>query len=323
MQNLIELFQKQKSYIDKFFSSIDQEMVKKAAEQIIACQGIVFFSGVGKSGIIAEKLAMTMISIGKKAMFLPPTNALHGDIGTVSAGDVFIFLSKSGESHELLELIPFLKQRDVTLQAWVCSKQSTLSSKVDLSVYLHLEKELCPFGLAPTTSTAIQLIFGDILAVYLMQHKRFSLEDYAKNHPGGLIGKKTLKVKDVMLTKEALPICRVSQKLKETLSTLSEKKCGCLVVVDDDHHIQGIFTDGDLRRALEAYPNNLLEMMMDSLMTKSFLKTQKNTYVQEAINLMQKDRSKWVSVLPVTDGQKLVGLLRMHDAIHVNYSEKS
>lgn len=318
MMNLKELFLQQKKLMMAFFDHLDVKKAQSIVDVILACQGTLFLSGVGKSGIIAEKLAMTMISTGTKAMYLPASNALHGDIGIVSSKDLFIMLSKSGESQELIDLIPYLKQRGVSTMAWVSKIPSTLARQCDFFVELFVERELCPFNLAPTTSTAAQLIFGDVVAVALMKKRNFSFQDYAKNHPAGDIGKKTLKVQDVMLQGSKIPTCSVKDKLKDCLVELTNKKCGCLIVVDDKQQVRGIFTDGDLRRALQNKSIKILEEMMENIMTKEFVSIRQDCYVHEALRLMQKDLKKMIMMLPVTDNNKLVGLVHMHDAVQFN-----
>ncbi|PCI92711.1 KpsF/GutQ family sugar-phosphate isomerase [Candidatus Aerophobetes bacterium] len=316
---LKQLLETQKQYLDYFFDSIDLNIAEKILETLVNCKGSIFFTGVGKSGIIAEKLAMTMISVGTKAFYLPPTNALHGDIGILSEEDVFVFLSKSGETKELLSLLPFVKQRKVKVISWVSRSSSSLAKRSDCSITLPLARELCPFDLAPTTSAVIQLIFGDVLAVALMKRKSFSLQDYAKNHPAGSIGSRiTQTVDDIMVSGKDLPVCCTGDKLKDVLVELTNKRCGCLLVVDKTKKLCGIFTDGDLRRALQENPNSILDEEMQSLMTKNFLSVVKQKLVHEAAEVMQRDSSKWVMMLPVVEENKLVGLVRMHDIINFN-----
>lgn len=319
MQMLKELFLEQKRYLNHFFERVDLTQAQKIVDLFLECKGSIFFSGVGKSGIIAEKLAMTLISTGTKAFYLPPTNALHGDLGIVDKEDLFVFLSKSGETLELLQLVPYVKQKGAKTIAWVSKEKSSLQKKCDAFIYLPVERELCPFDLVPTTSTAVHLLFGDVLAVALMRSKSFSLQDYAQNHPAGAIGKKiAYKVEDIMIYGEALPLCYVDQTLKEILPEFSEKKCGCVIVLDREEKVKGIFTDGDLRRALQKKINNLLDHPMEQLMTQSFLSVERHHLVQEAAKVMQKDINKRVTTLPVLDEERLVGLLRMHDVVQVN-----
>ena len=181
---------------------------------------------------------------------------------------------------------------------------------------LPLSKELCPFDLAPTTSTAIQLIFGDVLSVALMKGKEFGLDDYALNHPAGSIGKKvTLKVDDIMLKGERLPICRPNDRLRDALVTLTNKQCGCVLIMGSDEKIQGIFTDGDLRRALQNDAAAMLEKEMKDLMTSTFISTQKGILSWEVLRKMQENPNRRIMMMPILDKENLVGLVRMHDIV--------
>src|ERR1700722_4214539 len=196
---LPELLKEQRRHIGHYFDQLDLKEVDKVVQECLRTKGLIIFTGVGKSGIIAEKIAMTMISTGTKALYLPPTNFLHGDIGILSENDLFVIMSRSGETEELLNLVPFAKRRGARLLAVVSNPHARLANQCDLSIYLPFEKELCPFDLAPTTSTAVQLLFGDLLAVALMRAKGFALSAYALNHPSGAIGKKmTVRVEDLM-----------------------------------------------------------------------------------------------------------------------------
>ncbi|MDN3509570.1 MAG: KpsF/GutQ family sugar-phosphate isomerase [Candidatus Neptunochlamydia sp.] len=313
---LKDLFEEYQRNLNYFFDQIETEKAENFFDLFLECEGMLIFTGVGKSGIIAEKLAMSMISTGTKALYLPPMNALHGDIGIVTKKDVLICISKSGESEELLSLVPYAQKKGAKTVAWVSNPQSKLLNSCDLGIYLPLNKELCPFDLAPTTSTAIQLIFGDVLSVALMKAKKFSLDEYALNHPAGSIGKKiTLTVEDLMLRGEELPICTPNDRLREALVTLTDKKCGCLLIVDEKKSFRGIFTDGDLRRTLQKDPARMLEKSMGELMTPSCVGAEKGKKALEALKLMQKDPKKWVSVMPVVDSDRLIGLIRMHDFV--------
>jgi len=313
---LKDLFEEYQRNLNYFFDQIETEKAEKIFDLLLKCEGMLIFTGVGKSGIIAEKLAMTMISTGTKALYLPPMNALHGDIGIVTKKDVLICISKSGESEELLSLVPYAQKKGAKTVAWVSNPHSKLLNGCDLGIYLPLNKELCPFDLAPTTSTAIQLIFGDVLSVGLMKAKQFSLDEYALNHPAGSIGKKiTLTVEDLMLKGEGLPICTPNDRLREALVTLTDKKCGCLLIVDEKKNFRGIFTDGDLRRTLQTDPARMLEKTMEELMTPSCIATEKGKKALEALKLMQKDPKKWVNVMPVVESDRLIGLIRMHDLV--------
>ncbi|QVL57508.1 MAG: KpsF/GutQ family sugar-phosphate isomerase [Simkaniaceae bacterium] len=313
---LKDLFEEYQRNLNYFFDHIETEKAEKIFDLFLKCEGMLIFTGVGKSGIIAEKLAMTMISTGTKALYLPPMNALHGDIGIVTEKDVLICISKSGESEELLSLVPFAQRKGAKTVAWVSNPHSKLLRASDIGISLPLNKELCPFDLAPTTSTSIQLIFGDVLSVALMKAKEFSLDEYALNHPAGSIGKKiTLTVEDLMLQGEGLPICKPNDRLRDALVTLTDKKCGCLLVIDERENLKGIFTDGDLRRTLQKDPAAVLEKTMEELMTPSCIATEKGKKALEALKLMQKDPKRWVNVMPVKESDRLVGLIRMHDLV--------
>lgn len=313
-RNLID---QQKNRLDYFFSHLSALDAEKMLTIVQDTEGLIFFSGVGKSGNIASKLADTFLSLGKRAFFLDPLKAVHGDLGAICEKDLLIMLSKSGETKELLHLIPYVKEKKAKICAWVCRKGSKLENKADFSLYLPMEKELCPFDLVPTTSAAIQLMFGDLLAVALMQQKKFTLEEYAKNHPSGSIGKKiSYTVEDLMLKEKNLPLCSKKDLLKDILVDFSEKKCGCIIVVDEKNQVEGIFTDGDLRRALQKESSEVLKASMQQLMNKNFIYTSKSQKLQKALELMQTDAKKWVSALPVLEDNKIIGLLRMHDIIH-------
>jgi arabinose-5-phosphate isomerase len=241
---------------------------------------------------------------------------LHGDIGFVSPGDVFLCFSKSGESQELLELIPHIRKKGAFAIGIVSHPDSRLSKACELSVFLPIQRELCPFDLAPTTSAAAQLIFGDCLAIALMKAKNFSLADFAANHPSGFLGRKiTLKVSDLMLKGKAIPICQPGDPLIQVLHELSSKCCGCLLVVDGEQHLQGIFTDGDLRRAIESKGPDALQMPLVSLMTRSPKMISADCLVMQAMQRMEEDPAHPVTVLPVVENHKVLGLLRMHDIL--------
>ena len=321
IEMLKDLFDEHQNNLKFFFEQIDLKAAEKIYDLFLNCTGTLIFTGVGKSGIIAEKLAMTMLSTGTKSLYLPPTNALHGDIGILMEEDVLVCISKSGESEELLSLIPYAQRKGTQTVAWVSNPHSTLLQVCDVGISLPLRKELCPFDLAPTTSTTIQLIFGDVLSVALMKAKEFSLDDYALNHPAGSIGKKiTLTVDDLMLSGEGLPVCSPNDRLRDALVTLTNKQCGCLLIVSPDHHLQGIFTDGDLRRALQNNSPLMLEKEMKDLMTTSFIRTCKGERAWDALRLMQKDPERWIMMMPVVDNNQLAGLIRMHDIVQSGIS---
>jgi len=313
---LKNLFENERKYLDYFFDRLDLSEVEKVVDLMASCSGVIIFSGVGKSGFIAEKTAMTMTSTGSRAMYLSPTNALHGDIGFVTDEDVFVMLSKSGESDEMLNLIPFLRNRGVKIVSMTSSKESRMAKAADLTITLPLEKELCPFDLAPTTSTIIQMIVGDLLVVSLMQRKKYSLDEYVNNHPAGQIGKRAfLKVKDLMLPEGKIPLCRPEETLVDTLVELSNKQCGCVLIVDQARALQGIFTDGDLRRALQKEGSKALDLKMQDLMNRNPRTVGTDELALHAMKLMESDQKSPITVLPVVEQGCVVGMVKMHDIV--------
>lgn len=290
--------------------------MERVFDTIFACRGMVFLSGVGKSGFIAQKIAATLVSTGTRAAFLSPVSALHGDIGIVSSQDIFLALSKSGETEELLSLIPYIRKRGAISIGVVSNRSSRLSSASDLVVQIPIAKEICPHDLAPTVSTTAQLIFGDCLAIALAQAKQFSVSDFASNHPAGFLGRKiTLKVSDLMLKADAVPLCRPQDRLIDILPELTGKRCGCILVVDSQNQLKGIFTDGDLRRAIHGRGENVLQAEMEVLMVRSPRIVDPDQFAVAALRQMEEDLSRLITVLPVLRNGAVVGLLRMHDIL--------
>ncbi|NGX53338.1 MAG: Arabinose 5-phosphate isomerase KdsD [Chlamydiae bacterium] len=311
-----KLLAKQKQHLDYYFSHFEEQQCEKLFEQIMLCPGILFFTGVGKSGFIAQKIAATLMSTGTKALFLAPVDALHGDLGMISNKDMVICLSKSGESKELLRLLPALRNKGATIIAVTSNPSSTLVQGADLSFELPCESELCPYDLAPTTSTEIQLLFGDLLAIALMEAKGVSIDSFAENHPGGRIGKRAnVTVKELMVDQEQTPICLPTDKLEEVLADFSDKKCGCLLVIDSNRELKGIFTDGDLRRALQEKGEAVLKTSMESLMSAKPRSVSSEKLAWDAIKMMESDPKHPIMVLPVVEEEKVVGLIKMHDII--------
>lgn len=314
---LKDLLKKQQGYINYFFQNIDLAQAQQLLDLILDCQGVTVITGIGKSGIVAEKIAMTLTSTGTHSLYLSPTNALHGDIGIIKPNDLFIVLSKSGESEELLHLIPFLRMRGVHVVGIVCNRSSRLAKLCDTVVVLPLEKELCPFDLAPTTSTAIQMIFGDLLTVALMQEKGFSEEEYAHNHPAGRIGKRLkTKVSDLMIREDGIPTCKHEDRIVDILVQLSNKCCGCMLIVDENNTLNGIFTDGDLRRTLQAHGPKALDIPIGQVMSKTPRWINPEEFAWKAVQLMECDPKRPITILPVLDENKqVIGILKMHDIV--------
>lgn len=318
---LKRLFEDQRDHLSHFFDKIDLTQAQKILDKLQNCKGAVILSGVGKSGHIAEKISATFLSTGTRSFFLNPLNALHGDIGMVGPEDLFLAFSKSGNSQEIVNLLPHIQRKGAFSIVIVSKPDSRLAALSDLSMILPLEKELCPHDLVPTTSTAVQLIFGDCLAIALMQSRQFSVKDFAENHPGGALGRKiTFKVADLMLKGETIPKCSPQDLLIDVLHELSKKRCGCLLVADEEDVLKGIFTDGDLRRSIEKIGPKALEMPLKELMTVSPKSVDSDQLALDAVKKMEEDLAHPITVLPVLEKGKLVGILRMHDILQKEFS---
>lgn len=314
---LKQLLSNGRQHLNYFFENVDLLTADKILQTLHTCQGLIFLSGVGKSEITAKKIANTMTSTGTRAVFIPSTNALHGDIGLVSEKDIFIFFSKSGESEELINLVPFVRERGAKMIAIVSNPNNRLSRFCDMSMTLPLERELCPFDLAPTISTQIQMIFGDLMTVGLMNLKKFSMDDYAKNHPAGKLGRRVAtKVNELMLCGAAVPTCRAEDLIIDILVELSKKRCGCVLIVDENHSMQGIFTDGDLGRVLNLNGTDALKLPIGKFMTKKPRHISPDALAWDAVKAMEIDPAAPITVLAVTDSsQKLLGVIKLHDII--------
>lgn len=314
---LQQILERQSTYTNHYFNALDLIETEKIVQLLLNCQGMIFFTGVGKSGLVAKKIAFTMVSTGTRALYLSPTDAVHGDLGMVSDKDLFILLSKSGESDELINLLPAIKNRGATLIAVVCNAKSRLGDACDYVINLPFQKELCPFDMAPTTSTTVQLMFGDLLTVALMQHKNFSLDQYALNHPSGRIGKRiTLRVRNLMLTGNKIPLGHPEDRLPDILVELSNKRCGCILIVNEKSQLEGIFTDGDLRRSLQKQGGKILDVKIKELMSINPRWIGPDVLAWEAMKIMEIDPHKRIMMLPVLDENKTVlGLIHMHDII--------
>eukprot|EP00250_Pteridium_aquilinum_P002152 c12354_g1_i1 orf=111-1163(+) len=310
------LFSEQQKFLQFFFTHLDYAQVHAFTLLCFHARGSIFFSGVGKSGFIAQKISQTLVSTGTKAAFLNPTDALHGDIGIVGPHDVVVLLSKSGATEELLRLVPCARAKGAYLVGVTCLKTSSLGKVCNMHVYLPLERELCPFDLAPVTSTTIQMLFGDTVAIALMQAKNLTKEQYALNHPAGRIGKRLiLKVQDVMKKENEVPICKENDLIMEQLVELTSKGCGCLIVVDDVHRLLGTFTDGDLRRTLKAYGEKIFHLTIGKICNRSPRSIGPDAMAVDAMEKMEGPPSP-VTFLPVINCEGVViGIVTLHDLI--------
>ena len=310
------LFTEQREFMNYFFENLDYEPIERFCNACITCKGVIFFSGVGKSGFIAQKISMTLVSTGTKAVFLNPTDALHGDIGIVNEEDLLVLFSKSGSTEELLRLVPYARAKGAKLVSVTSIKGSKLDKACDFAVNLPLQRELCPFDLAPVTSTAIQMLFGDTVAIALMQAKNLTKDQYAMNHPAGRIGKRLiLRVADVAKQVD-IPIVTGDQLVMDILVELSEKGKGCVLVVDslEAKKLMGTFTDGDLRRSLQKFGEKTLKTAVRELMNGTPRTVKEEAMAVDAMTSMQEPTK--VSFLPVVDESgTVIALVTLNDLV--------
>jgi arabinose-5-phosphate isomerase len=283
------------------------------------CRGKVVLTGVGKSGLIARKIAATMSSTGTMATFLHPTDGMHGDLGLLSTGDVVIALGKSGESEELVKLIPALKRLSVKLVAITSRRDSTLARGADVVLYAPVEREACPLDLAPTVSTTVALAIGDALAITLMKMKDFKPEDFALYHPGGKLGKRLwLKVSDVMIRVESCARLSVKRaKIEDTLFALTQYGQGIVLFENEDGGFEGILTDGDIRRLLSTHGKNIFQLEIETVLNRRPITIEADCMAVEALKLMEQ-REKPLNVVPVISQGKIAGILRLHELLSVS-----
>ena len=283
----------------------------QALALILNCRGRVIVSGIGKSGHIGRKIAATLASTGTPAFFVHPAEASHGDLGMITAEDVVIGISNSGESAELLNIVPSIKRQGARLIAMTGNENSTLSRDADAHLDAGVAQEACPLNLAPTASTTAALALGDALAVALLDARGFGAEDFARSHPGGALGRRLLtRMRDVMRTGEAIPVVTPAAGIAEAIREITRGGIGMTVVVSLERKVLGIFTDGDLRRAVLRHPS-LRDITVGDVMTRGPRVTGPDKLAAEAVEMMEKHK---INQIPVVDGEGcLIGALNMHD----------
>ena len=250
-------------------SRIDQSFAQ-ACYCLLKCSGRIIVMGMGKSGHIAKKIAATFASTGSPAFFIHPGEAKHGDFGMITSTDVLLMISNSGETEEILAILPFIKRLNLPLIALTGSKNSTLAQAATVNIDISVEKEACPLGLAPTSSTTAALVMGDALAISLLERRGFTAEDFALSHPGGTLGRRLLlRVDEIMHTGSSIPMVEYDALLKTALVEMTHKKLGMTTIVTPEQKLAGIFTDGDLRRSLQKHGASSLNLKMEDVMTKT------------------------------------------------------
>ena len=286
----------------------------RACRHMLDCEGRIVVTGMGKSGHIGSKIAATLASTGTPAFFVHPGEASHGDLGMITERDVVLALSNSGETDEILTILPLIKRLGVPLVALTGNPDSRLAREADVHLDVSVEKEACPLGLAPTASTTATLVMGDALAVSLLETRGFTADDFARSHPGGRLGKRLLlHVADVMHTDEAIPRVRPQDTLDAVLVEMTRKGLGLAIVSDDDEKVLGVFTDGDLRRVLDHGQVDVHRLVIREVMTSPCRTITAERLAAEALQLMDEKR---INALPVVDASgRLIGALNMHDLL--------
>lgn len=284
-----------------------------ACRYMLACKGRIVVTGMGKSGHIGGKIAATLASTGSPAFFVHPGEACHGDLGMMTRDDVIVALSNSGETSEVLTILPLIKRLATPLIAMTGKPNSTLALQASAHIDVGVKQEACPLGLAPTSSSTAALVMGDALAVTLLKARRFTTDEFAFSHPGGTLGKRLLlKVDDIMHSGANLPMVKESAFVSEALLEMTDKKLGMTAIIDDDNKIRGIFTDGDLRRMFET-DNDIHTTPVSEVMIPDCLVIQTDALAAEAVQIMEQHK---INALLVVDEQRnLIGALNMHDLI--------
>jgi arabinose-5-phosphate isomerase len=282
----------------------------KAVEMLRDCRGRVIVSGMGKSGIICRKIAATLTSTGTAAFFLHPAEAVHGDLGVIMSDDVVLALSYSGETEELVRVLETIKRLGTCLIAITGNPKSTLGVAADVTLDCNVSEEACPMNLVPTASTTAMLALGDALAMTVSVEKGFRPEDFANLHPGGKLGKKLMRVEQLMTAGEQTPVVEASTAMRDVIYEMSRKGLGMTCVVDGDRSLLGIITDGDLRRKMAA-DQNVLELRAADVMTQNPIAISRLTMAAEALNILE--RRKITSIVVVDSGRHVEGVVHLHD----------
>jgi len=287
---------------------------EKAVDLVFSCRGRVVVSGMGKSGLVGKKIAATFASTGTPAFFLHPAEASHGDLGMVTERDIVIAISNSGETAELVGLIPFLKRYRVKLISMTGNTKSTLAKASDVMLDISVKEEACPMGIIPTASTTATMAMGDALSVALLTKRGLSEKDFALLHPGGSIGKKFfIKVEDLMHSGKGLPVVTLETPVSKALIEMSSKRLGHAIVVDKQNRLTGVITDGDVRRGLEKWEGRLFKMKVKKVMTENPKTISREELAAKALSIME-SCSITALIVPDEDGRP-VGIIHLHDIL--------
>ena len=305
-------FAQEVSSLAKIPNQIDRNKFNEICELIINCKGNIVLMGIGKSGNIAAKISSTFSSTGTPSFYLNAAEASHGDLGSLKKNDILVIFSFSGETEEIIKIFPTCKSKVRTIVSITGNEESSIAKDSNLNLHLEISEEACPLNLAPTTSSSAMLILGDALAIAILEARKFSPEDFAKNHPGGKLGKSLLKVKDLMISGNSLPLISDSAPMKDVIYEISNKGLGLTLVKDSKRKIIGLFTDGDLRRLLNKN-SNIEDLKINALMTRKFQAINKNMQIKNAIDQMNKN--KIYSLVVKDEKDRVEGIIRMHDIV--------
>ena len=304
-----EIIRIEVSALNTFKKNLD-ESIYNLCKKIFEAKGKVIVIGVGKSGHIGNKIAATLSSTGTPAIFVHPSEAMHGDIGVISKLDIILLISNSGSTPEILSILPNLKKKGCKIMSLCGNTNSKIYEESEISVCISVKKEACPHNLAPTASTTTALVAGDVIAIILMKMKNFEAKNFGENHPGGKLGKTlNLRVNNLMCTGKDIPILHRKKMLKEAVFEMTKKNLGCVVISDDKNKAIGFFTDGDLRRTIKNL-TDIHKTRIEKIMNKKFLFCFKNDYATDALAKMKKNK---INSMPVLDkNKKIIGAINMH-----------
>jgi arabinose-5-phosphate isomerase len=317
MDNILDIARKVlKTEAEAIFDLIERlgSNFEKAVESIYECKGRVVVTGMGKSGLVGKKIAATLASTGTPAFFLHPAEAGHGDLGMVTSRDVLLAISNSGETEEIVRLIPFLKRFNLRLVSITGNPNSTLSRAADVTLDVSVKEEACPFGIVPTASTTATMAIGDAMAVALLVKKGLKEEDFAFFHPGGSIGKKLLiTVQDLMHKGDAMPKVSIGTPMSKAVIEMSSKRLGHAIVLDNNDRVVGIISDGDVRRGLGRWAEKLFELAAEEVMSRNPKTISEEDLAAKALSIMEKYS---ITALIVSDGdRRAIGIIHLHDIL--------
>jgi len=301
--------------VSQIVERIDDKF-ESAVQAIMECDGRLIIMGMGKSGLISQKIASTMASTGTPSHFVSPAEATHGDLGMIKKGDVLLIVSNSGETMELMQLLPSIKRKGVLIIGLIGKKNSSLARDADISLDTSVEKEACTLDLAPTASTTATLAMGDALAVSLLEVRGFNKTDFAELHPGGMLGKRLLLTIDNLTHKgDAIPFISINSSIKDALFNISEKGLGLTGVMDEENSLIGIITDGDIRRGLEKFGDDILNKTAEFLMSKDPKWISSDTLAISALELMEKHSITSLFVYSDSKLKRPDGIVHIHDIL--------